>query len=146
MQVTSAKPVYSGYHYITSHLQEGNPHYNTAVTLAGQGNYMAFGNGQQLSAMKLGDGSYHTGLGLRLPETWSKDTPLPARHKLMLEYCSGWPALQRGMITNPDDDFRAWPLYSMPIECFSWKPVPGVTLIGDAAHVSYVLILCFRDR
>ncbi|CZT19871.1 related to tetracycline resistance protein from transposon Tn4351/Tn4400 [Ramularia collo-cygni] len=134
--VTSAKPEYSGFHYITSHMRPDNPHYSSAVKLAGRGNYMAFGNCQQLSAMFLSDGSYHVGLGLRLPEDWSDTHPLSARRTMMQELCAGWPEMETNVIVNSDDDFRAWPLYAMPTESLSWESVPGVTLIGDAAHVT----------
>lgn len=100
---------------------------------------MAFGNGQQLSFQLLSDGSYHSGINLRLPEDWSKANPLSVRQGLVQEYSIGWPDMLRNMLINSDDDFRAWPLYAMPTDSLSWRSVPGVVLIGDAAHVTYGL-------
>ena len=46
-----------------------------------------------------------------------------------------WPQVHTDLIRLSDGAFRAWPLYTMP-ESLSWQTVPGVTLIGDAAHVT----------
>jgi 2-polyprenyl-6-methoxyphenol hydroxylase-like FAD-dependent oxidoreductase len=34
------------------------------------------------------------------------------------------------------EPFRRWPLYTLPMEALSWDSVPGVALVGDAAHVT----------
>lgn len=102
---------------------------------------MAFGKDQQFITMKLGNGSYHTGIGLRLPEDWSKQNPLASRHALIQEYTRDCPAVHKDILKHSDPEFRAWPLYSMPTESLSWKSVPGVALVGDAAHLRYVTSL-----
>lgn len=102
---------------------------------------MSFGKLQFL-VMKLGNGSYHTGIGLPLPEDWSKEHPIEVRHARVQEYTRDCPDVHRDILQNSDDEFRAWPLYSMPTESLSWESVPGVALIGDAAHVRFVMSLC----
>lgn len=102
---------------------------------------MAFGEGKQIVALKLGDGSYYIGAGLRLPENWSLENaavlkdPSALRRSLLNDYFADWPQLHTDLIKHSDGDFYAWPLYAMPTESLSWRTVPGVTLIGDAAHV-----------
>lgn len=140
-KVTSAKPQYSGLLFLTTTINPENPFHPAAVSLAGQGNYIAFGEGKQILALKLGDGSYHIGVGLRVPENWSVENaavledPSALRRSLVNDYFADWPPLHTDLIERSDGDFYAWPLYAMPTESLSWRMVPGVTLIGDAAHV-----------
>ena len=141
-QVTSAKPQYSGIHYLTTAIQPENPFHSSAVSLAGKGLYMALGDEKQLLVVKLGDGSYQIGVGLRVPESWSSENAAllkdhsALRQSLLRDDFADWPQAHADMIRHSDGDFRAWPLYSMPTKSLSWQTVPGVTLIGDAAHLT----------
>ena len=141
-KVTSAKPQYSGVHFLTTTISPKNPFHPTVVSLVGQGNYIAFGGGNQIVALKLGDGSYYIGVGLRLPEDWCSEhaaalrDPPALRQLLLNDYFANWPQLHTDLFEHSDEQFFAWPLYGMPTESLSWRTVPGVTLIGDAAHVT----------
>jgi 2-polyprenyl-6-methoxyphenol hydroxylase-like FAD-dependent oxidoreductase len=141
-KVTSAKPQYSGLHFLTTTIKSENPFHSSAASLAGQGNYMVFGDGKQIAVLKLGDGSYYFGIGLRLPESWSSENaalledPSTLRQSLLHDYFVNWPQVHTDLIKHSEGDFRAWPLYAMPTKSLSWQAVPGVTLIGDAAHVT----------
>jgi len=42
----------------------------------------------------------------------------------------------KAMIRAIDSGFYPWPLYYMPPESLNWEAAQGVTLIGDAAHVT----------
>lgn len=103
---------------------------------------MALGEGKQIVILKLGDGSYHIGAGLHLPESWGSEhaahlqDPSALRQWLLRDGFADWPPVHTDMIRHSDGDFRAWPLYAMPTESLSWQAVPGITLIGDAAHVT----------
>ncbi|KIW99155.1 uncharacterized protein Z519_00818 [Cladophialophora bantiana CBS 173.52] len=140
--VTSAKPQYSGLHYLTTTIDQQNPFHSIAVSLVGKGNYIAFGGGKQIVSLKLGDGSYYVGVGLRLPEEWSAENaavledPKAIRRLLLNDYFADWPKMHTDLIEHSDGTFYAWPLYAMPTESLPWRTVPGVTLIGDAAHAS----------
>ena len=60
---------------------------------------------------------------------------------------STWHSDLRNLIKYTAGPFHPWPLYAMPPSALNWKPVPGVTLIGDAAHVStpwQVSILAYK--
>jgi len=141
-QVTSAKPQYCGIHYLTTAIQPENPFHSSAVLLAGKGLYMALGGEKQFLIVKLGDGSYQIGVGLRFSESWSSENasllkdPSALRQSLLRDGFADWPQVHTDMIRHSDGDFRAWPLYTMPKKSLSWQTVPGVTLIGDAAHLT----------
>nr|POF26368.1 monooxygenase asqm [Quercus suber] len=144
-KVTTAKPAYSGFLYFTSKISPGNAVHPTVASMTGQGNYIALGFGKQVAAQCLGDGSYHIYVGMQMPETWTADNatllqdPTAFRHFLLEDHFGGWPTIHTDMIKHCEGGFRAWPLYAMPTNSLSWQTVPGVTLVGDAAHVSLQL-------
>lgn len=102
---------------------------------------MAFGHEKQIAAQSLRDSSYYIAIGLRLPEEWNRqngnllEDPSTLRKLLLQHDFVNWPEVHTNLIKYGEGGFRAWPLYAMPTDSLSWKTVPGVTLIGDAAHV-----------
>ena len=101
------------------------------------------GSEKSITAQGNGDGSYTIYAGLRLPEGWSAGDSLPThsshlRQSLLHNHFVGWAPVNTDLIKHSDGEIRPWPLYAMPPESLSWTTVPGVTLIGDAAHVRYV--------
>lgn len=141
-KVTQAKPEYSGFCNLGTKLSPEHAFHSSLASLVGHGMYMAMGENRQLLAVLLGDGSYHIGIGLRLPETWSSEhaallnDPSSLRKHLVQEHFADWPQVHTDFITKSDGSFRAWPLYAMPKESLSWKTVPGIALVGDAAHLT----------
>ena len=124
-------------------MQPENPHYSSAVSLAGKnGLYMSLGDEKTVGLVKLGEGSYQLFVGLRLPENWASDNaallrdPLALRQWLLRDALADWAQVHQDMVQHSDGDFRAWPLYALPPESLSWQTVPGVALLGDAAHLS----------
>ncbi|KAM0717151.1 hypothetical protein Q7P37_007003 [Cladosporium fusiforme] len=139
--VTSAVPEFAGRYYFTSNISPSNPFYPTVEAKAGTGNYLSMGGKRVMAAMRLADRSYYTFAGLSLPESWRSDNatlignPTELRQKLAREYFSDWPNANTDLITHSDGDFYIWALYGVKAESMDWKTVPGVTLIGDAAHL-----------
>lgn len=103
---------------------------------------MTLGDEKQILVVKLGGGSYQIAVGLRVPESWTSENaallrdPSALRQSLLREDFADWPQVHTDIIRHSDGDFHAWPLYSMPTKSLSWQTVPGVTLIGDAAHLT----------
>ncbi len=102
---------------------------------------MALSSGKQIVAQRQGDGSYNVYIGLRLAENWSKSeahTLLSPqfRNDLVKREFNDWSTEVTDLVKYSDGPFYAWNLYAMPTQSLSWKSVPGVALIGDAAHVS----------
>lgn len=110
---------------------------------------MALGDGKKILAQRSGDDSYLIGLGLQVPAHWSlpqKDHKV-LRAELIEKHFADWSPVITDMIARSQEDFRLWSLYAMPPELLSWDPGAGVTLVGDAAHVTYATwtILAMRD-
>ncbi|KAL7812759.1 hypothetical protein V8C26DRAFT_430559 [Trichoderma gracile] len=144
--LTQAKPQYSGKHYLEAKISNSNPFHPTLAALVGRGNLIAMGDEKQVSAQRQGDGSYRVYLGLTIDEDFLFTGPVDltkgdgeAARKLFVtdaNFFATWGSSLKDIITNSEGDFRAWPLYHMPSSALSWAAVPGVTVIGDAAHVS----------
>ncbi|KDN50193.1 hypothetical protein RSAG8_01529, partial [Rhizoctonia solani AG-8 WAC10335] len=52
-----------------------------------------------------------------------------------LTYYEDWSPRLRDLVQSTDDDFVAFrPMYMLPLD-HTWEPCPGLTLLGDAAHL-----------
>jgi 2-polyprenyl-6-methoxyphenol hydroxylase-like FAD-dependent oxidoreductase len=115
--------------------------YATVEAMAGTGNYMSMGGRRVVAAMRLGDRSYYTFAGLSLPESWKSDNaallndPEALRSTLVTKYFSDWSKTNTDLIAHSDGEFYTWPLYGVSAEDMEWQTVPGIALIGDAAHL-----------
>lgn len=139
-QITTATPKYSGFHYLQTSISPSNAFCQTMVAFAEHGTCVALGSGKQMAAQYTGGGSYNIYLGLPLPEHWSKDrsssrNDAELRNTLLENDFADWAPELKDWIGHSEDPIHAWPLYAMPVESLSWQSTPGVTLIGDAAHV-----------
>ncbi|PON26490.1 hypothetical protein TGAM01_v204500 [Trichoderma gamsii] len=143
--LTSAKPQYSGKHYIEGKISTSNPYHPTVNEKFGAASLIALGEGKQLSVAQQGDGSYRIYLGLVVPEDFaksvvdlSKSDGDAARSFFITnaDFYGTWGSELKDIIANSQGAFKAWPLYHLPSSALSWNHVPGVALIGDAAHLS----------
>jgi 2-polyprenyl-6-methoxyphenol hydroxylase-like FAD-dependent oxidoreductase len=141
IQVTSTTAKYAGKYYITGNVSPESLFYSTIEDKVGTGNYMSMGGQRVMAAMRLGDRSYYTFAGLSLPESWKNDNatllsdPEALRHKLVSDHFADWPKCNTDLIVRSDGGFYAWPLYGLAAKDVEWPTFPGVTLIGDAAHL-----------
>ncbi|EMC92684.1 hypothetical protein BAUCODRAFT_258020 [Baudoinia panamericana UAMH 10762] len=140
--VTSAKPQYSGFHFLTTIIKPSNPYHSAAASVAGKGMNMMCAHEKQVVMVKLGDESYYVGVAMALPESWRQENadllanPSQLGAALVRDYLADWPQAQKDVVGHADEQFRPWPLYAMPTESLSWETVPGVALVGDAAHLT----------
>lgn len=127
--------------YLMSEIRPNNSFYTTVESLAGPGNYMSFGRQRAITAQRMGDDSYSLLFGLPLPENSRLETellsrPEELRHWLLQEVYPDWAKVNTDIVRYSDAELGVWPLYGLPKEALSWQTVHGVTLIGDAAHLT----------
>ncbi|KAK4624391.1 Monooxygenase asqM [Fulvia fulva] len=140
--ITSSKPQYSGVTYLTTSLHPDNPHYAAAASLAGRGNYIGMGDRKMIVVMKLGSDAYYIAVGLWMSENFKDentalvDDPDKLRQSILEQHFTDWPKTHTDLIRHSDGHFHVWPLYSLPTDAMDWQSVPGVTLVGDAAHLA----------
>ena len=116
--LSAAQPVYSGISFVETHVTE--------TDLVGDGTMFALADGQGLIAQRNGDGRTRVYIAVREPE----DAPLDAG--TVLPRFAGW-APRFGELLN-GDTFIPRRIYALPVG-HRWDRVPGVTLLGDAAHL-----------
>ncbi|KAE8324018.1 hypothetical protein BDV39DRAFT_217380 [Aspergillus sergii] len=151
--LTSAKPVYSGKMFIEGSLSHNNPNYKIATEMVGPGNIAALGNGIKMAVQQVSNGTYRVYFGLPVPEDFYHHrqpsimaapdliNKTEALRQLLLsshDFYATWAPELKALVETAEGPFRAWPLYRMEPELVGWmrSVAPGVTLLGDAAHLS----------
>ncbi|KAM0554856.1 hypothetical protein ACHAPJ_006591 [Fusarium lateritium] len=145
--LTSAKPEYSGKAFIDGSISHDNSSYAAALDHAGPGNMLAMGQGKMLAVQQVADRSYRFYMGMDAPEDLyrkplSIEDTETMRQKFLSspDFFANWAPQLKEYLANVEGPFRAWPLYRLPVSALNWKRVPGVTLLGDAAHLSTPLV------
>jgi 2-polyprenyl-6-methoxyphenol hydroxylase-like FAD-dependent oxidoreductase len=104
--------------------------------LVGGGKMFAIGDNRVLIAQRNGYGHIRGYAGLRLPENvareWTTEAPDRVRANV-LEAFAGW-APTLACLIESGDFIAVRPLYALPIG-YTWPSRPGITLLGDAAHL-----------
>lgn len=138
--VTDARPAHTGHHSVEIGIPDIDRTHPALAEMVGRGSYWALGDGLTLSAQRNGDGRVRIGIGFhRTDEDWLDtcgipfDDPAAARARL-IELLPGWDARFATLIGACDDLVVPRAVSSLPAG-LSWAPVPGVTLVGDAAHL-----------
>jgi 2-polyprenyl-6-methoxyphenol hydroxylase-like FAD-dependent oxidoreductase len=135
--LTAAKPEYSGISYLELHLSDVGQHHPDLAAFVGPGIMFALSDNKAL--MGHGGRHLHFGASLRVPQEWIAGSgvdwsdPVAAREALLKEFAD-WSTELTDLIRDCDDEIIPRLIYALPIG-LSWERVPGVTLVGDAAHV-----------
>jgi 2-polyprenyl-6-methoxyphenol hydroxylase-like FAD-dependent oxidoreductase len=135
--LSSASPEYAGISYVELHVTDAPTTVPASAALVGAGSLFALSDNKNLGGH--GGRDLHLGAQLRTAEDWL-DTrgvdwsdPVAARAALLTEFADWTPALT-DLIRHCDDEIVARRIYALPTG-HSWPRTPGVTLIGDAAHL-----------
>ncbi|WP_020498757.1 FAD-dependent oxidoreductase [Sciscionella marina] len=137
--VSAAWPAYTGISFIEADLFDGAEKHPLEAAVMGEGMLFALDGRSGLGVLghKETDGSLHVYLGYRCGPEWVESidfTDTPGAKAAILELIEGWDEGLRGLIANADTGLIPRHINALPVG-HSWGPVPGVTLLGDAAHV-----------
>lgn len=131
--LTDASPVYTGTSFLELHLAPDDPRTHVAAAVIGSGTLMAVAPGQGILAHRNSDGSIHTYVAVNRPEAWATADALTATEHVAALF-DGWAPSLRALIAHSDGVPIVRPIYALP-PSLKWRRVPGVTLLGDAAHL-----------
>lgn len=135
--VSAATPDYCGISYLELRLSNVAERYPDSAALVGPGIVFALSDNKAMVGH--GGVDIHLGVSLRVPPDWTISSgidwsdPRAARAALLDEFADWSPALT-DLIRRCDDTIVPRLIYALPTG-HSWPRVPGVTLLGDAAHV-----------
>jgi 2-polyprenyl-6-methoxyphenol hydroxylase-like FAD-dependent oxidoreductase len=135
--LSEAKPAYVGLSFIETYLLDGDTRHKASAQAVGGGSLFALAPGKGILAHREPNGVLHTYVALSKPEDWIAriDFSDPAAAlAYVAEEFRGWAPELTALITDGETDPVPRPIHSLPVE-HRWARVPGVTLIGDAAHL-----------
>jgi 2-polyprenyl-6-methoxyphenol hydroxylase-like FAD-dependent oxidoreductase len=135
--VSEATPQYTGISFIEIDLPDAARRHPGPAAVVGSGMLFALGPGQGFLAHAEPDGSLHVYVALTAERAWvaGVDGADPARAKAVLvERFHDWAPELRALITEAHGALVPRTINALPIG-HRWHRVPGVTLLGDAAHL-----------
>ncbi len=137
--LSSAKPQYCGVTSVEVQFTEVDDRHPAIAKMVGHGTVFALSDNKGLIAQRNGQNRIRVYITLRVPENWvaesgiAFDQPEQARTHL-LQLFADWNNNLLDFIHSCDADFIPRPLYMLPVD-HRWKTQPGVTILGDAAHL-----------
>ncbi|MFT4257487.1 MAG: NAD(P)/FAD-dependent oxidoreductase [Pseudoxanthomonas sp.] len=135
--LSPAKPAYIGTTFIETNCFDGDTRYKASAELIGSGTLMAVEPGQGILAHRYANGALHVYVALNKPEAWigviDFGQPAAALCRLASEF-EGWAPPLLALVTDSDTPPIVRPIHALPIN-HRWERIPGITLVGDAAHL-----------
>jgi 2-polyprenyl-6-methoxyphenol hydroxylase-like FAD-dependent oxidoreductase len=135
--LSDATPEYIGVSFIETYLLDGDTRHPASAKAVGGGAMFAFVPGKGITAHRESGGTLHTYTQLIKPLEWLAGIdftdPAMAIAKVVQEF-DGWAPELTALITDTDTAPVPRPVYALPAG-HRWDRVPGVTLLGDAAHL-----------
>ncbi len=138
--LTAARPTHIGQNVVELGIPDVDRTHPDLAAMVGRGNYWVLGNGLSLAAQRNGDGRVRIGVSFyNTAEDWFAtsgipfDDPAAARARL-IELLPGWDARFTALIAACDDVVVPRSITTLPVG-LTWPSTPGVTLLGDAAHL-----------
>ncbi|WP_275467256.1 FAD-dependent oxidoreductase [Streptomyces noursei] len=139
--LSDATPAYVGRSFVETQLPDADTRHPATAKAVGDGTLVALDPdepGKWFVAHREKGGTLHTHVTVAKPQDWFTTVDFTdaatAAARIAAEY-DGWAPELTALITAGEHAPVLRPLHSLPIG-HRWDRVPGVTLLGDAAHLS----------
>lgn len=136
--LSDATPQYTGMSFVETYLFDADTRHPAAAKAVGGGSMMVHDAGRAIGAHRERGDTLHSYVMLTKPQEWFTAVDFTdgaaAAARIAREF-DGWAPELTALITDADSAPVLRPLHTLPLE-HRWDRVPGVTLIGDAAHLT----------
>ncbi|MFH8796131.1 FAD-dependent oxidoreductase [Streptomyces sp. NPDC017941] len=137
--LTNAAPRYTGVTFVETGFDDADVRHPRLAALTAAGTMMALHNRQGFVAQRNSGGHIRVYVAMRADEDWYRQDGVdladtPAVRDALLRRFTGWGEELLGFVTDTDTGYVNRPLYALPVP-HTWPHTPGLTLLGDAAHL-----------
>ncbi|HEY1574815.1 MAG TPA: NAD(P)/FAD-dependent oxidoreductase [Pseudonocardiaceae bacterium] len=135
--VSTDVPAYTGVSFVEADLRPSAAGYRATADLVGRGLMFAFADQQGVITHREGDDTVHAYVARRVGPEWLAGidfTDHDAARSSVLAHFADWDPRLRAVVAEADGALVPRPIHALPVG-HRWHRVPGVTLLGDAAHV-----------
>ncbi|WP_043263370.1 NAD(P)/FAD-dependent oxidoreductase [Streptomyces sp. CT34] len=137
--LSDATPHYSGVIFVETGFEDVDARHPEIARLVGHGRVMAFSGPEGLIARRDGRDRIRVQAAFRDSEDWALAAGLDladtaAVRAALLGRFAGWDARLLALLRDSDSGFLHRPLFALPVP-HTWPHTPGLTLLGDAAHL-----------
>jgi 2-polyprenyl-6-methoxyphenol hydroxylase-like FAD-dependent oxidoreductase len=138
--LTDEQPFYSGISSVELWSLDVDAKDSWLSSYIGKGSCFMFDEGRALQCQRNGNGSIRAYASLRVPETWADECGIDfankstARQELVDRYWSDCSEDVKRVILSAKDELIVRKLYMLPVG-IKWTSKPGITVMGDAAHL-----------
>ena len=135
--LSDVKPAYVGTSFIETFLFDSETRHKASAKAVGSGTMMALAPGKGIMAHCEANGTLHAYVALNKPEDWIASIDFSDSASTLARVTAefdGWAPELTALLTDTETDPGLRPIYALPIE-HRWDRAPGVTLLGDAAHL-----------
>ncbi|MEE4596155.1 NAD(P)/FAD-dependent oxidoreductase [Streptomyces sp. DSM 41524] len=136
--LSDATPEYIGMSSVETYLFDADTRHPAGAKAVGGGSLFALAPGKGFLAHREKGGTLHAYVMLARPRDWFADidfTDSAAATARIAQEFADWAPELTALIADGDTAPVPRPLFALPVE-HRWARVPGVTLLGDAAHLS----------
>ncbi|WP_369166480.1 FAD-dependent oxidoreductase [Streptomyces sp. R28] len=136
--LSATTPEYAGTSFVETYLFDADSRHPAAAKAVGGGSMIAPSPGKEIFAHRESGDTLHTYVALSKPQDWFAAIDFTdaatATARIAAEF-DGWAPELTALITDGDTAPVLRPHYALPTG-HRWDRVPGVTLLGDAAHLT----------
>ena len=135
--LSEAIPAYVGITFVETYLRDVDTRHPAAAAAVGPGAMYALAPGQGIIAHREAGNILHTYVALRRPAAWFEaiDFAADGAAALIAAEFDCWAPELTALITDHDTAPVPRTIVALPDD-HRWEPTPGVTLLGDAAHLT----------
>ncbi|MBN9795544.1 FAD-dependent monooxygenase [Pseudonocardia sp. TMWB2A] len=135
--LSDATPEYAGISFVETSLHDADERHPAAAKAVGDGALFALAPGRGVLAHREDVGVLHAYIALVKPREWFDELANADAATTIARVAAefdGWSPALTALITDADTPPVLRPIHALPVG-HRWDRVPGVTLLGDAAHV-----------